>query len=289
MSIDFECTSLDYLEMEFVGFSLCNGTAACYVDFTIKNVSYLFHDIIWVMHNSVFDLKCWKKFFHYENAIEDTQSLTAQAIFDCDSLEMSKTSLPEKIFCTLVGAKLIDENLDSYSLKTLAEIWLKIPLEQIKKWEEVSDNVNSSEFINYTMNDSIWTYQLYELEKEELRKQNLEYLFYEVEMPFQKVLMDLEINGILVDKDKLGDYRDECKEILFNIESDMLCIFGTTHSRSCGLFGQLYMDAPINFDSTPQLVCCIESLGLEITEKTKPSKTYPKGQKSVNKYTPETV
>ena len=31
-SLDTECTSLNWLDLEIIGFSLCDGTQACYVD-----------------------------------------------------------------------------------------------------------------------------------------------------------------------------------------------------------------------------------------------------------------
>jgi DNA polymerase-1 len=258
LGIDFETTSLDYLTMEYVGFSICNGEVSCYVDFPIQEIPR-FQETMWIMHNSVFDLKCWKKFFHCE---------------------------PEKIFCTLVGAKSIDENLigkNAYSLKNLAHEWLKIPLEQIKKWEEVSNDVTSPEFIDYAMNDSIWAYQLYELEKEELRKQNLEYLFYEVEMPFQYALMDLEINGILVDKEELLSAQKEIQELLEQTLIEMCEAVNVEYWHDTGLFGDKQLRMGVNFNSSQQVIKLVEKLGFEITERTKPSKKFPKGQKSFGK------
>jgi DNA polymerase-1 len=265
MALDFETTSLDYMLMEPVGFSLCNGRSACYVPYNKEIYRYmgiLLGDseedaTMWIMHNAAFDLKCIKKFM------------------------LGVT--PRNIFCSLVGAKLLNENLFSHGLKYLAEHWLKIPVDQIKKWEEVSKDVSSPEFMNYSMNDSIWCWQLYEIESKALKKQGLEHVFYNVEMPFQFVLRDLEINGVATDKEKLEEYKNECYEILIAIESDMLRIFDKAHIVQTDLFGGQSLDSPINFGSTPQLVSHIEQLGLEIVERTKPSKTFPNGQKSVDK------
>jgi len=35
-SLDTECTSLNWLDLEIVGFSICDGTQACYVDILPK-------------------------------------------------------------------------------------------------------------------------------------------------------------------------------------------------------------------------------------------------------------
>jgi len=266
ISLDCETTNLDYLDLELVGISICYNNRACYINFSAMGDE---QDIILddldtrlsfstvIMHNAVFDLKVLKKHeIHVDN-----------------------------IFCTLIGAQLLNENLPEHNLKYLAEWWLKVPADQIKKWEEVSGNTSSPEFADYAMNDAIWAYQLYEIESKALKKQNLEHVFYNVEMPFCFVLRDLEINGIAADKPKLEEYKNECKEVLNSLERDMLAIFGKVHTVSKDLFGGQIVDSPINFSSRPQLVDCVEQLGLEITERTDPSKTYPEGQKSVNKFT----
>ena len=256
-ALDFETTSLDYLEMEFVGFSLYNGSFACYVSQKdcLSYLGNLLKTGKWVFHNSVFDLKCCDKF--------------------CGAS-------PKDIFCTLTGAKLVNENRvghKPYGLKTLAIDWLGV--EEVKTWQEAE---GTPDFPDYAMNDSIWTYQLWELEREEIRKQKLEQIC-QIEMDYQFVLRDMEINGIFVDKKKLEEFKGECHKILYSIEADMLATFGKCHNSNTNLFGEVEHTSPINFDSSPQLICCIESLGLVITERTKPSKTHPKGQKSVGKKT----
>lgn len=261
LGFDTETTSLSFLEMECIGFSLATDKAACYVipDKPDNLIEYFMQlkGITLVMHNAVFDLKVLYK-YGYE---------------------------PEKIFCTLTGAKLCDENRQHYNLKDLATDWLKVPYKTVRRYEEVCTNTNSKEFYNYAMQDAIWTYQLYQYEMKILKKENLVYLAEEVEMPFQFVLRDLEINGVFIDTKKLEVFKHECSKILHNIEADMLACFGKCHNSNTNLFGEIEYTSPINFNSSTQLVCCIENLGMVITEKTNPTKRFPEGQKSVNKVT----
>jgi len=102
MGFDTETTSLSYLDMECIGFSLATDKEACYVipDRPGNLIDYFMQleGITLIMHNSVFDLKVLHK-YGFE---------------------------PDKIFCTLVGAKLINENLSHYGLKDLAIDWLNI-------------------------------------------------------------------------------------------------------------------------------------------------------------------
>ena len=265
MSLDTETTSLDYLDMELEGFSLCNGTHSCYVihdgDWAVRALSDVVDYLdVMVMHNAVFDLKVLHKY-----GIE-----------------------PKKIFCTLTAMKLLDENRGKgkYALKELAHVELGVPREQIKSFEEAQAfGYQSDEFYDYGMDDSIWTYQLYELQLPLLKAQDLWYLAETVEFPFQYILADLERNGVLVDIDKLHQFKPEVENILFQLEVLMLAEIGMEHDV-CEVNGVPEPVSPINFSSSPQLVQVAEQiLGLKITERTRRSKKYPKGQPSVDKFT----
>lgn len=251
VALDFETTSLSYMEMEFVGFSMCDGDRSMYTNNPrlLIYLAAMFDVKTWVMHNAVYDLKCCRKF--------------------CKSS-------PKLLFCTLTGAKLINENLLHHSLKYLAGFWLNVPEEDIKKWEEVSVDTNSKEFINYAQNDAIWTYQLYQYEMPIIRKEKLEYICG-IEMDFQQVLAEMEINGVLIDDIKLREFKDECGDILRDIESDLLAIFGKSLQQEKDLFGGTYYISSINFGSNKQLIDLVHALGFVVDEKT------PKGNPSMGK------
>lgn len=262
MAFDTETTSLNYLDMDWIGCSFATDTAACYIDLMYPGdisrygLQCFFDDIeLLIMHNASFDLKVLYKY---------------------------KINSPP-IFCTLIGSQLINENLPFHNLKYLAEHWLKIPANQIKKWEEVSADTSSPEFADYGMNDSIWAYQLYELESKALKKQYLEHLFYNVEMPFQFVLRDLEINGIAVDRKEYDVAKKRLPKLLEEALIEMCKAAEVDYWYDTDLFGNKILSTNINFNSSPQIIDLIENtLGFEITERTKPSKTHPKGQKSFN-------
>lgn len=262
MGFDTETTSLNYVEMDWIGCSFATGTASCYIDLMYPGdisryrLQRYFDDIeLIVIHKASFDLKVLYKY----------------------GIEV------KSIFCTLTGAQLLNENLFSHGLKYLAENWLKIPPDQIKKWEEVSTNTDSAEFADYGMNDSIWAYQLYELESKALKKQGLEHLFYEVEMPFQFVLRDLEINGVAVDREEYESAKKDLSDLLEETLIEVCESADIKYWYDTDLLGNKMLSTSINFNSSPQIIKLIEEkLGFEVTERTKPSKTHPKGQKSFN-------
>jgi DNA polymerase-1 len=189
--------------------------------------------------------------------------------------------IPERTFCTLTGAKLIDENLPSHSLKYLAQAWLRVPAKEIKKWEEV---VGTSEFANYATNDAIWTYQLYQKEVPILKKEGLTYIA-QIEMEFQKVIVDMEINGALIDCDKLRQFQEEVPALVDSLQVEMCELLGHRYGYNTNLLGNKELWTEVDFGSPQQMVKVAESLGFEIWERTKRSKKYPNGQPSFDKRT----
>lgn len=69
IALDTETTSLKYLELDIVGFSLCDSKKACYVhlaehrDELLGILSYYLNEYepLVIMHNSPFDLMVLKK------------------------------------------------------------------------------------------------------------------------------------------------------------------------------------------------------------------------------------
>lgn len=273
LALDTETTDLNWYKLNIVGFSLCDGKRACYVlwnDEIFNNISYSYNggflqNLInncseLIMHNASFDLKVLEK-------------------IGIDYLKISN------IFDTMIGSWLLNEN-DEHRLKHLAHKVLKIPKSEIKSFEEASQyGMVSPAFQEYAMNDAIWTYQLYEKEKYWLKKQGMEYLFYKIEMPFQKVLAEMAINGFLVDVDKAHKMQDFVEELLADKMIALCKSADISYTIQSLIDGRREVSPDINFNSSQQMVDLIESLGLEITEMTKPSKRFPKGQKSVGKET----
>jgi len=68
-SLDTETTSLSYLDLEIIGFSICDGKQACYVNCNTKYKKelltilefYLNEAKMVIMHNSAFDMMVLRK------------------------------------------------------------------------------------------------------------------------------------------------------------------------------------------------------------------------------------
>jgi len=68
--------------------------------------------------------------------------------------------------------------------------------------------------------------ELYVLQKRLLKEQNLEFLFYEVEMPLSGVLFDMEANGVRLDTSVLEELSKECQIKITQLEKSLYEIAG---------------------------------------------------------------
>jgi len=277
LAFDTETTSLKWDDMQIVGISFCNGDSACYIDLiqfindssseSFKIINFLQKKFKYdikklIAHNMPFDLKVLSKLPIMNNGY----------ISDKGIVEVTN-----RIFCTQTAAHLINEN-QSKKLKYLAYKYLNIPQNEIKEWEQVNSDYHSEEFYKYALNDAIWTWQLYEIFNKELVWQGLDKLFFEIEMPFQFVLRDLEIKGVLVDQDRIVECKKELQKVLFDLKLKLVKAAGLKYGIQCNLFDDSKEILTANLNSPKQLVDIIaKRLGLEITEKT------PGGKLSVGK------
>lgn len=71
-ALDTETTSLKWLELELIGWSLCDGKQACYVDFISSKDSiekyckilqyYINESSLIIFHNAAYDISVLKKY-----------------------------------------------------------------------------------------------------------------------------------------------------------------------------------------------------------------------------------
>jgi DNA polymerase-1 len=112
-------------------------------------------------------------------------------------------------FDTMIAAHLLGEK--AIGLKSLAFARLGIEMTPIKDLigsgaKQLSmSQVGIKETAEYACADADMTFRLAELFKGELEKQDLTRLFNEVEMPLVPVLLDMERNGVLLDREILNE------------------------------------------------------------------------------------
>jgi len=267
LAFDTEVYSLDWDDMDIIGMSFCNGRAACYIDAdklaTGSPQSHLNPPRSRALAQV---LTCIAAHFKERVRVLIGHNLP----FDLKVLARHRvTVVPPSLFCTMTAAHLLDEN-GPKGLKDLAQIYLGVrrPI----RWEEaIEHGLSSPTFYKYALQDAIYTYRLYELQKRRLMEEGLVGLFEDEEMPFQLCLRDLMVNGILIDKDKLKKAREEVDKLIHETKKEIYELLkpaGVVYSEQVNLLGELELFSTINLNSSQQVVKALQKLGIELEETT---------------------
>lgn len=264
LALDTETDGVGY-GCALKGVSFCNGSSACYIDLS---------------SNSIFDFDEILKFIKVYIENEINLLIGHNLSFDLRVLRFYGINYTKDIYDTQVAAHLLNENV-SCALKDI------VRRKKFEGWENaiefkkaVKDGYSSQRFLDYAINDSIWTWNLYELTKPLLTKQGLDKLFYDIEMPFQFVLVDLFENGIKVDIDKLKEFEEVLTAEKQKASKNAIESIELKLRKEIDLFGKSYLRYPINLNSSQQIAKVIEEKLKTKLPRTKPSESYPKGQPS---------
>ncbi|MBU0502116.1 MAG: DNA polymerase I [bacterium] len=211
-AFDLETTSLNPFEAEIVGISFSVEAKSAYYAPTKNNPDLV--KKLTPLFNS-------KKLKIAHNAKYDLEVLKAQGIED-----------QGPYFDTMVAAYLLDPTSNKYALKTLAKQFLD--RQMIKLVELIGKDAEYNNFsevplevaTDYACSDAEATFGLYEIFKLALKKQNLDKLFHEVEMPLIAVLVEMESNGVKVDEKLLTKMSKEIEASLKDLEEDIYAIAG---------------------------------------------------------------
>lgn len=170
-------------------------------------------------------------------------------------------------FDTMIAQHLIDEE-EERGLKHLTRKYLD---EETVDYEEaVKSGEDSNGFLNYAINDAIFTYRLHTILNDYLELEGQTELFTKLEMPFLRAILEMELNGVLVDQKVVKETTEKLKSLCLDLEIQMLEQLGEKYSMQHDLFGNMRPVSRINFNSPAQLIeIMTNKLGLEITEKTK--------------------
>ena len=134
-----------------------------------------------------------------------------------------------------ISGYLLDSNASKYTLEVLAEKYLNININSIIKdntntgvqlnlFEQVQENSNDNN-LEYMLQVYIIS-KLYETTNNLLIKNNLIDLFNNIEMPLEKVLADMQYNGMLIDKEELISYGEFLKQELTALTDEIYKLSG---------------------------------------------------------------
>lgn len=186
---DTETTSLNEFEAELVGMSFCYQKGLSYYVPLSEN-----------REECLATLDIFRPFFEKENILKIAHNLK----YDYKILHQYGIEIKGNLFDTMIAHYLMNPD-GRHGMDYLSNVYLNyepISIETIigKKGKKQSSfrDVDIKTQTNYA-EDADVTFQLYELFSPQLKKENLEDLFYKVEIPLMKVLAKMELAGISLD------------------------------------------------------------------------------------------
>lgn len=254
---DTETTSLDEMEAEIVGMSfsykkglayyipLSNNREEAQKTIDIFKPFFEAKTVMKIAHNFKYDYKVLKNYGVYFDGV---------------------------LFDTMIAHYLLNPD-GRHGMDYLSEIYLNyipISIETLigKKGKNQLSfrQVDREHQTLYAAEDADITFQLYEIFGPQLQKENLENLFFQIEMPLMKVLADMEREGIALDVNWLLQESKDLEQDLKNIEQKIFTFteneFNLNSPKQLGevLFDQLKLDPKAKKTKTGQYATSEEVL-----------------------------
>ncbi len=214
---DTETTSLNELEAELVGMSFSYK----------KGLAYyipLSEDRAEVLQT----LEIFRPFFEKEDLLKIAHNLK----FDYKVLKQYDITVKGAMFDTMIAHYLLNPD-GRHGMDYLSEIYLNykpVSIETIigKKGKKQGSfrDADLRTQTDYAAEDADITFQLYELFAPQLKKENLEELFYTIEMPLMEVLAKMELAGISLDEKWLAQESIDLENDLKQLEATIFDLSG---------------------------------------------------------------
>ena len=214
---DTETTGLDMFLSDLVGLSFCFiAGEAYYVSLPVDKV-----EAKEVLHE-------FKAFFESEQIEKIGQNIK----FDLLMLTQYGIKLKGKLFDTMIAHYLVQPEL-RHGMDYLAEIYLNyrtIHFEDLvgAKGKNQVDirSVDLKYLCDYAAEDADVTFRLKQILENELKANNLEKLFYDIEMPLMKVLATMEHTGVRLDTEALRQSSEILTNDMLNLEKEIHILAG---------------------------------------------------------------
>ena len=196
IAFDTETTGLNFRTCDLVGASFSNGEKGWYVPIAHNTEEEQIPKFLFVDKISPI----------LEN--EEIAKICHNFKFDYQILKMTcGIEVKGQWLDTMVGAWMNNEN-ERFGLKVLCRKYLNYDQQDFQDVAGKKAKFQDAGLIEagkYASDDAIVTYRLMQYLAPRLHKQELTKVFFEVEMPFVKVLADMEIEGVPIDKKYLEE------------------------------------------------------------------------------------
>lgn len=254
---DTETTSLDEMEAEIVGMSFSYKKGLAYYIPLSDN-----------REEAQKTIDIFKPFFEAKTVMKIAHNFK----YDYKVLKNYGVHFDGVLFDTMIAHYLLNPD-GRHGMDYLSEIYLNyipISIETLigKKGKNQLSfrQVDREHQTLYAAEDADITFQLYEIFGPQLQKENLENLFFQIEMPLMKVLADMEREGIALDVNWLLQESKDLEQDLKNIEQKIFTLtdnaFNLNSPKQLGevLFDQLKLDPKAKKTKTGQYATSEEVL-----------------------------
>ncbi len=246
---DTETTSLNELEAELVGMS-----------FSYKKGLAYYVPVSEDQGEALQTLEIFRPFFEKEDLVKVAHNLK----FDYKILRRYSITVKGAMFDTMIAHYLLNPD-GRHGMDYLSEIYLgykPVSIETIigKKGKN-QGNFRDADLrtqTDYAAEDADVTFQLYELFAPQLKKENLEDLFFNIEMPLMEVLAKMELAGISLDEKWLAQESIDLENDLKQLEQKIFELsgeeFNVNSPKQLGeiLFEKLQLDPKAKKTKTGQ-------------------------------------
>ena len=246
---DTETTSLNEMEAELVGMSFSYKKGLAYYIPLSEN-----------REECLATLEIFKPFFEKEDVLKIAHNLK----FDYKILKLYDVEIKGNLFDTMIAHYLLNPD-GRHGMDYLSEIYLNykpVSIETIigKKGKNQGSfrDADLKTQTEYAAEDADVTFQLYEIFAPQLKKENLEDLFYKVEMPLMEVLAKMELAGISLDENWLKQESKDLENDLKQLEAKIFELsgeeFNMNSPRQLGeiLFEKMQLDPKAKKTKTGQ-------------------------------------
>ncbi|UWX58913.1 DNA polymerase I [Chryseobacterium oranimense] len=207
---DTETTSLNELEAELVGMSFSYKKGLAYYIPLSEDKGEVLQT-----------LEIFRPFFEKEDLLKIAHNLK----FDYKILKQYDITVKGAMFDTMIAHYLLNPD-GRHGMDYLSEVYLNykpVSIETIigKKGKNQGTfrDADLRTQTDYAAEDADVTFQLYELFAPQLKKENLEELFFKIEMPLMEVLAKMELAGISLDEKWLAQESIDLENDLRQLES----------------------------------------------------------------------
>ena len=196
LSLDTETTSTNAIDAELVGLS-----------FSVKEFEAFYVPIPANREEALKIVNIFKPVYEDPQILKVGQNLK----YDLEVLHNYDVKLAGKMWDTMIAHYLIQPEL-RHNMDYMAEIYLNYQTIHIDeligpkgKNQKSMRSLSPSEVYEYAAEDADVTLRLKNKLEVELKKNNCEQLFYEIEMPLMPVLAEMEMNGVILDTESLKE------------------------------------------------------------------------------------